>query len=313
MNWKSIIVTALITGLVTVITGTILFWWQDKEPELTYNYIKSIPFEGSGNKVFIQQFEITNSGDETAENISLSITFPESTIDKSNIRIDNAIKHIKKIEDNVITLTIESLNPSEGLSLSVLLQGKTKVLSDPIVSLRAKGVVGEKIGAKKNELSSAIGIALVAAYMGILAFMLRSERFRENFLIIIYRLLRGQGLSTDSQKEVLASLLSMHGFTEKAKEYLNCNSSRRYWVEAGLIAAEAIAENDETKQKMLLVLLRLSELKVLASPSKAIIFYNIARIHKSLSSDEVEVFLEKAKEIDSKEIEERLNRDPIFN
>ena len=81
MNWKSIIVTALITGLVTVVTGTILFWWQNKEPELTYNYIKSIPFEDSGNKVFIQQFEITNSGDETAENISLSITFPESTID----------------------------------------------------------------------------------------------------------------------------------------------------------------------------------------------------------------------------------------
>lgn len=313
MNWKSIIVTALITGLVTVITGAILFWWQAKEPELTYNYIKSIPFDDSGNQVFIQQFEITNSGNETAENISLSITFPESQINKSNLRIDNAIKHIKKIEDNVMLLTIESLNPSEGLSLSVMLQGKTKTLSDPIVSLRAKGITGEKVGAKKNELSSAIGIALVAAYAGIFAFMFRNKRFRENIPMVISMLLRGKSFSGNSQKDVIASLLSMYGFTEKAKEYLNFGNSRQYWVEADLIAAEAIATNDETKQKMLLVLIHLSEMKEIASSSRAIIFYNIARIHKTLGSDEANFFLEKAKEIDSKEIERRLNRDPIFN
>ncbi|WP_296591428.1 hypothetical protein [Methylophaga sp.] len=64
MNWKSIIATALITGIVTVATGMFLFWWQSEKSELTYNSIQSIPFDDSDNKLFIQQVEIFNSGDK---------------------------------------------------------------------------------------------------------------------------------------------------------------------------------------------------------------------------------------------------------
>ena len=67
MNWKSIIATALVTGLVTVLTGMTLFWWQTEKSELTYNSIQSIPFDEPSNSLFIQQVEIKNSGDKVIE------------------------------------------------------------------------------------------------------------------------------------------------------------------------------------------------------------------------------------------------------
>lgn len=44
MNWKSMLISALITGIVTAVTGSILIWVQSKEPNLTYDSILSEPF-----------------------------------------------------------------------------------------------------------------------------------------------------------------------------------------------------------------------------------------------------------------------------
>lgn len=313
MNWKSILATGLITGIVTIVTGIILFWWQGKEPKLTYNFVKSIPFDDGGSKVFIQQFEVLNSGNKIAEDISFIVQFPKSKIQKSSIRIDGAIKHKKEIKDDSITLTVDSLNPSEGLSLSVLLEGQSILLVDPNISLRAKGIIGEKIGISKNEsqYAIAIGIALVAAYAGIFAFILSNKKYRKKLPLLI-NLLLGRTNHNNIQKNNIASLLSMYGFPEKAREYLNYGSSREYWVEADLIAAEAIAADDTTKKKMLQVLFHLVDFHDMASSSKAIVHYNIARIKKSLD-DNYEEQLNIAKEMSKDEIATRFKRDPIFN
>lgn len=312
MNWKSILATGLVTAIVTIGTGVFLFWWQTKEPELTYNYVRSIPFDDSGSQVFIQQFEVSNSGDETAEDITLIVRFPQSQIEKSNIRIDNAIKYQKEIKDDSVTLAITSLNPNEGLSFSVLLKGQLTLASEPEVSLRAKGIVGEKVGSTKSEIKPAIGIALIAAYAGIFAFMLSNKRYREIFPLVLFKLLRGGSVSTGNQKDNIASLLSLYGFPEKAREYLNYGSARRYWVEADLIGADAIASNEQDRKNMLNVLSHLVEEIHMASQSKAVVHYNIARIQKSLNL-EFQEQLDLAKSIDNKEIDIRLKRDPVFN
>lgn len=312
MNWKSILATGLVTAIVTIGTGVFLFWWQTKEPELTYNYVRSIPFDDSGSQVFIQQFEVSNSGDETAEDITLIVRFPQSQIEKSNIRIDNAIKYQKEIKDDSVTLAITSLNPNEGLSFSVLLKGQLTLASEPEVSLRAKGIVGEKVGSTKSEIKPAIGIALIAAYAGIFAFMLSNKRYREIFPLVLFKLLRGGSVSTGNQKDNIASLLSLYGFPEKAREYLNYGSVRRYWVEADLIGADAIASNEQDRKNMLNVLSHLVEEIHMASQSKAVVHYNIARIQKSLNL-EFQEQLDLAKSIDNKEIDIRLKRDPVFN
>lgn len=311
MNWKTILATGFVTAIVTIGTGMLLFWWQSKEPVLTYNYIRSIPFDDSQKKVFIQQFEITNSGNEVAEDTTLVINFKNSKIEKSNIRIDNAIKYEKTISDNSVRLFISNLNPKEGLSLSILLEGNTQFDSEPEISLRAKGIIGEKIGSSSNSKIPTIFIALAAAYTGIIAFMLSTKKYRSIVTLLIGRFIRGERIASEAQKEVLASILSLHGFPQKAKEYLLYGSDRKYWVEADILSAEALQSDNIQQNRYIAVLLQLAEINAIAESSRAIVYYNIARILKNQGSD-YSHYIDKAKNIDSKEIELRMTTDPIF-
>lgn len=311
MNWKNILATALVTGFVTVATGMVLFWWQTKTPELTYNYIESIPFDDADSRLFIQQFEITNSGNEIAEDITLSLAFPESIIENFNIRISNGIRYEESISAGQIFISLESLNPSESFSLSVLLRAQTLSRTDPIVSLRANGITGTKIGNVGTSVEPIISIALGAAYTGIFAFMLSIKAYRDRLTTIATGLITGRNVLSGNQKDNIASILSLHGFPEKAREYLNYGSSRKYWVEADLLAAEVIASDVSTKRRMLNVLAHLADEVSMATSSRAIVYYNIARILKSINGDYVPP-LNLAKQIDLREVDQRLKQDPIF-
>ena len=314
MNWKSIITTALITGVVTIATGMFLFWWQAEKAELTYNSIQSIPFDDASNKLFIQQIEINNSGDKPTESVVLVISFEDELIQKSKITIDNTIPHQKTSNDKTIQLKIDSLNPNEGANISVLYQSSKLNSSGAKISLRAKGITGKLIGTKDQDSKESIFISVMAAYAGIFAFFLSTKRAITMLPLVVKSFVLGRSLG-ESQKHIIASTLSMYGYPEKAKEYLNSGSSRQYWVEADLLAAEAILGDEKIKNDFIKVLLVISELPNIARASKAITYYNIARLSKVLGANNERVgeYLELAKNLDKSEVEGRLSRDPLFN
>tara|TARA_R110000764_G_scaffold162718_1_gene250015 strand:- start:3213 stop:4214 length:1002 start_codon:yes stop_codon:yes gene_type:complete len=312
MNWKSIIATALVTGLVTVLTGMTLFWWQTEKSELTYNSIQSIPFDEPSNSLFIQQVEIKNSGDKVIEDIVFVVSFSGEVIERSRIAIDNAISHTKELRDNSITLKIDGLNPSESANVSVLYRATSPQSGGASISLRGKGVVGKIIGYNEGDKKAPIFISLIAAYAGIFAFLMSTKRGRKALPLVFKMFVLGRSIGGEQRHEI-ASALSMYGYPEKAKEYLSSSASRRYWVEADLLAAEALKCEDAVKIDTIAVLKVISDIEAIHERSKAIAFYNIARLHKSMSSeDEAGTYLELAKSLDATEIENRLGKDPIF-
>lgn len=313
MNWKSIIATALITGVVTVVTGVFLFWWQTEKQELTYNSIQSIPFDDASNRLFIQQVEIKNSGDKPAEEVVFIVSFTDEIIQKSKITIDNAISHQKASNDKSIQLKIDNLNPGEGANISLLYQSPNSQSTGAAISLRAKGITGKLIGSSQKDSKVPIGIALVAAYAGVVAFLLSTKWGRTMLPIFLKTQVVGGSLIS-SQKNVIASALSMYGYPNKAIEYLNSSANRQYWVEADLLAAEAIIGDEKLKSDTIEILLVISNIPFISRTSKAIAYYNIARLFKAFGTDgeRVEEYLELAKSLDKSEIEDRLSRDPIF-
>jgi hypothetical protein len=313
MNWKSIIATALITGVVTITTGMLLFWWQTEKPELTYNSIQSIPFDDVSNKLFIQQIEIKNTGSKPAEDVVLIASFADEVIQKSKIAIDNAISHKKESNDKSIQLKIDSLNPGEGANISVLYQSTKSQSAGAAISLRAKGITGKLIGSQKENRREPILIALIAAYAGIFSFLLSTKRGRSMLPLIAKSLFLGRSLG-GNQKNELASALSLYGYPEKAKEYLNSSADRQYWVEADLLAAEALLGDTKLKKDTIQILSIICNVPRIASTSKAITYYNIARIYKTLDTNDEKSteYLEQASKLDKSEIKNRLLRDPVF-
>ncbi|WP_020586494.1 hypothetical protein [Desulfobacter curvatus] len=265
------------------------------------------------NKLFIQQIEVKNSGDKTVDDIILLLSFTDEKIEKSKISIDQAISHSKEIKDKSLKLNIDSLNPGEEANVSILYQSNNENSSGASISLRAKGVKGKLIGSEKKQ--NEVIIALVAAYAGILAFILSTKRGRHLFTLIVKNIVLGKSLSSiGDQKYIIASLLSMYGYPEKAKDYLDTGVSRQYWVEADLLTSEAVSGDGELKDTTIKILRRIAELPQIHSTSKAIVYYNIARLYKSLNMQEsdIEEIIDKAKKIDKTEVESRLTYDPIF-
>ena len=315
MNWKSIIATALITGVVTIATGMLLFWWQTEKAELTYNSIQSIPFDDSNNKLFIQQVEITNSGDRVVEDVVFVLSFSDGVIQKSKVNINGAISHKKRVDERTVELKIDSLNPREIASVSVIFQSSNAITEGGAVSLRGKGVTGKPIGTTNKNNRAPIFISLMAAYAGVFAFLLSTEVGRKAFSLIFKAVIFRRSLgSVNEQKDVIASLLAMYGYPEKAKEYLQSGIARQYWVEADLLASEAIASDDKVKRDTIEILKQISDLDVIFDSSKAIVFYNVARIAKSgnINGLDVNHYLDLAKDLDKREITKRIKIDPVF-
>ncbi|KAA1163857.1 hypothetical protein EU508_03130 [Pseudoalteromonas fuliginea] len=314
MNWRSILATALITGIVTVSTGMLLFWWQTDKSELSYNSIKSIPFDDANNKFYIQQVEIKNSGDKPIEDVVLLLSFSDGLIEKSKISIDQAIAYSNEVKSKSIRLLVDNLNPGEGANISVIYQSKSDLSTGAKISLRGKGIKGKLNGSVKNQGEESLIISLLAAYAGIFAFIISRKRGRQILVKIIRRRIFGDKLSSGSQKNTIASLLSIYGYPEKAKEYLNAGLSRQYWIEADLLASEAILGNIRLKNDMIKILSRVSMLPNINKTSKSVVIYNIARINKSLGNDiESDTNLEIAKDLDRLEIESRIEFDPLFS
>lgn len=310
MNWRSILATAIITGIVTVLSGAFMYWYQNKEADLVYTTIQSIPFNGKDKKVSIYQVDIENKGKKEADNVTFIIKLKNGRIEQSIIDIDSAISYSKTEESNLLSLSIDTLNPSEKIKISMLLDETNNLVIEPIISLRAKGIIGVTSIDQKNK--SPLFIALIAAYSGLLAAILASNRGRKVFVRVGKSFLSGKGITlSGAQKYEIASALSIYGMPEKAKEYLNSTAERRYWAEADQLASEAIiSKNIEQQKKTIDVLKQLLRVDLIANESASVVSFNIAKLHNSLGNEEKsKMYLEKALEFNEDRIKRRLMYD----
>ena len=92
LNWKQIIFTAVITGVIVIVTGMILFFLQSSAPKLTYTLLDTIPFEGHEETLAIQHILLENEGNKIVEDVSFVLNVSPSKIKKHRISGASALK-----------------------------------------------------------------------------------------------------------------------------------------------------------------------------------------------------------------------------
>ncbi|MXY42229.1 MAG: hypothetical protein F4160_07115 [Rhodospirillaceae bacterium] len=312
MNWKSIIISGLITGVATLAAGLFLFWLQSKEPKLVYTNIISEPFVEGRDSRYIQQIDVVNSGETYLEDIRFSVAFAEAKINNHSIKIDSNIPYRKKVNESSLRLIIDSLNENEAVRISLILTASESQEMKPNISLRAKNIKGQLNEKSQKGDEFSILIALASAYIGLFAALVSTRRGRRAF----QRMSRGLLLRDFSGDQVynIASALAIAGLAEKARSMLYPPRSRMYWIEADLLGAEAIESKDQNvRSKILAALNYLADSQEMASSSKAIVLYNIARVLEvDGHGNQVIAALESARKVNSRTLEVRLKADPIL-
>ncbi|MGV3588965.1 MAG: hypothetical protein ACO1OF_18315 [Adhaeribacter sp.] len=325
VNLKTIIISALVTGIFTVLTTLGINYFTSKQKSLTYSTQTSIPFEKDSLKLKILNFDLYNDGDEPVENIFGLIEFKGQFITDYKVNALPTLSYKEILGKNEFKMTIVSLNPREKVSISFLLGSTSTEDSVHIINFRAKGLFASKKveGNTKNGIFS-INIIAIVGLISILAglfssFTIFKIKTRIHNLADNDTLPKNLDnvdpeLHSQNQNMILAYLCGIHGLFSEAEKYLESKTKVNYWSEADYFGNFSwLNKDDADNKKRLLVLIDLLDYANIAEDSKAIIYYNISKIHKVLSNNEgAKEFIQKAKGILPKLIDKRLKLDKQF-
>jgi len=322
MNWKQIICTALVTGLVSVGTGMLLFKIQNKQPVLTYSVSESVPFQSDSSKLSIFLLEVRNDGKEFVENVQCNIDLQSATIVDKQFKTDNALPFSDSCMLNRCLISIPLLNPTEMLSVSILMNSKNQSEIRPKVVLRAKGITGKPLKSQNNKANEKLTIiaAIVSAYTAMFSLVIVTRRQRLfsvlfPFLPKSFNRFIDDKKPSDEQEKVLAYLFGLQGLHNQVEYYLTHKADPTYWSESDRIASIAISSKDNNiAESMKKVLLNLLNYANIAPSSQAIIHYNIARIAKFQGIEkECSIHIDEAVKHLPRLMETRMSIDPVFS
>lgn len=136
----------LVGSFLTLITGTILFWWQSSKAELRWTAVEVQPFESDTNSMAIYVVKLWNEGSEEAEQLECTVDIGGSTIDNYRIEPKRLSEHLRS-DGKTLTLKLDYLNYEEPEPIQLQFVGVSpdQVQTKPNVSLRAKGAVGREV------------------------------------------------------------------------------------------------------------------------------------------------------------------------
>jgi tetratricopeptide (TPR) repeat protein len=161
MNWRQLLTSSLVTLIVTILGGAVVYRLTREEPpkppeapnpKLYYELSPPASFITEKAKTAIYAIKIWNGGQKEAEGVRLAVSFPEGSqlVDKKIEPSEGqAIDYtFTQQNSNHLLLELPSLNPRESCRATFLIQGPSE--EKATISLRAKGVVGEEIKGLTN-------------------------------------------------------------------------------------------------------------------------------------------------------------------
>jgi hypothetical protein len=291
INWGQIIVTALITGVVAIATGMILFKLQTRQPNLTYESSTTSPFHGTEQDFAVYNVSISNNGAVPVDDVVGLIEVKNSLFEDYRIIHEPSLQIDEEISLGSITIRIPELNPNETIDISVLATSKDDLPNKPDVSVRGSGVIAKETG--NNEQASLFSedrftfllTVIVAAYSGVASlFIMRRNSL---YIKIFGKTISVTDKHSGNQNRIMAYLCGVNGLHEDVQDYLTRPNDTAYWAEADMHAAIAEANPDspetEARKKVLIDLLSYAKI---ADLSRQIIKYDIARIAAAQGNQE---------------------------
>jgi len=314
VNWKQILVTALITGIITVGAGMLISHFQTREPRLTYSAEDALPLEGPVENIAIYHVRIENSGKKVVEDIACQLSFSKATIKQSRVILEPSITYDEIILSNVYRIEISNLNPEETVILSVLASSPEQLPNRPKISLRSKGVTGVEASEDRGNGMNWVLIVLSTITMFAMTYVIIRTTGLTRRLGLTFLEDYDESKHGDDQRQILSYLCGIHKLNEEVERYLNMSSETSYWAESDRFAMLAVGNpTGEQATKYKSVLEDLLIYGTINQKSEGIIHYNIARIAKSQTNDEeANEHLKEAKKSIPKLVETRVKLDSIW-
>lgn len=183
------IINIIITLIITVIGGLIVYFFTRKKAQLTYYFSDQTDFsrmiKGQSEKITFQNLIIKNLGNKTSTDIS--IILDGSFLQKNNIEYDikTIEQHEKFIgEQNNINIKYKRMLPKDSFTISFLQRGNNpiKINKELIVSARCNETkaIDEKKYTKSMSPRDWILMLFVYGVLGLMIYLIVSKITKDN-------------------------------------------------------------------------------------------------------------------------------------
>ena len=138
-NTKTAVVTAVLTGVFTVVAGLATYWVTTKEPELSYTVAggPSLPVTSGTKRIFV--VELKNSGKKEIPQVFLQILVRDGELSEIASEVSAGIKVTEEKTAKRTEVRADLLNPQDSVKVSFL-ASLPSPSSEPVVVVRAPGI-----------------------------------------------------------------------------------------------------------------------------------------------------------------------------
>lgn len=155
IEWIQIILTAIITGLVSLIVAIIVFNYTNEKVELNYVEFPISSYQSDSTKISIVNYSIKNNGLKTATGIQFLIQLPNGAkIKEPNIKLSNSLTRYEILHKDEATVVYEldNLYKNENANVSLLVENLQKNTVEK-VELRCNENIGGLLDESKKTAS----------------------------------------------------------------------------------------------------------------------------------------------------------------
>lgn len=301
------IITGIISLIVAVGGGWALNYLTEKRSSLEYEVVTSDAFSGEKQNIAISTIDIRNGGKKELDSIYCKLTFSNATI--SEYKITGIPKSAATINlgSNFFELNSPFLNPTEAISVQLLLSLPSGKFEKPTITVRAKGIVGKEAvrGKQEKQSKELLPIIILTAILAIATTSLRLlPKFRPQILYTKKHL--------DDQRDILSFLLDINGFHDDASFIRNSSRQLTYWALSDYLAQKWILAGDESIIKSGIKFFEdLVDYAYIEETTLLIIYYNLARLAATVNdAPKTKAYLDMALKGNHKVILKRIKLDP---
>lgn len=297
---KQYIIPAILSFLVTLLGGLILWRIKKEKLSLQYDLIESgsFPRENGEGKYFV--IRLRNTGNKAIENSSLEIAFETGTIETVRISDKNLLSAFTQ-DSSKISGTLPLLNPKEDLEITITAIGRPSI-SSPRVTARAIGVTAVQaremeVSVRSFTLAIALITSIIAAitmYVVVNQKMSKIEMTKEELRETIKAIERKQGPEREDQ---IFAVLNRAGLSYIFPQLIAMGADITYKNTGFFLMHQFLIENDINKQKIVLAMENLQQLEEIAPTSRSIILYLLAKMEQTRGNHaKASDYLKKCKE-----------------
>jgi cytoskeletal protein RodZ len=132
----NIIKTAIITIIISFISGLLLEYYKNLAPRILCNIRNSMPIKIDNKKLCAYIIAVSNVSNKTIHDLTLYIQSPRTTLRATDAKITKGLKFDSSIENNTLDVYIPFLSKDDKFSVTVYAENQY-TMSKPVIIIRS--------------------------------------------------------------------------------------------------------------------------------------------------------------------------------